>query len=177
MTPAMAISFSGAWPRRPFEGAGFISSAAATSTTPGRLRSFSAYLSSGWPETKKPSTSFSAARRWLSSRSGTLGRSSCLRAVGRNVEDAKESGLPGRYIALGLLRALHGLVDGGQQLCAAAEGVERASLDQRFNNALVQQAQDRPSRRIPERMRSSCPSWSALRAPSGSSRWRCGRRS
>ena len=37
----------------------------ATSTTPGKLRSFSAYLSSGCPETKNPSTSFSARTRLL----------------------------------------------------------------------------------------------------------------
>jgi len=41
-----------------------------------RFLSFSAYLSSGCPDTKNPSTSFSLASRSPSSQSGTLGKSS-----------------------------------------------------------------------------------------------------
>ena len=58
-------------------GSGFISQAVAVSTT-FMLRSFSRYLSIGWPETKKPRTSFSFCRRVCSSHSATLGSASSL---------------------------------------------------------------------------------------------------
>ena len=80
------------------------------------LRSFSRYLSSGWPETKKPSTSFSFCRRVCSSHSATLGSaSSLLPAAGWTsaVEDAEEPVLAGGCVRLRLLRALHRLVERG----------------------------------------------------------------
>ena len=91
---------------------GLRSQASEIGITAGRLRSFSAYLSSGWPETKKPSTSFSLASRSLSSQSATWGRSSALMAIrGRFVEQAEQAGLAQLGVALRFLRALHGFFD------------------------------------------------------------------
>ena len=60
---------------------------------------------------------------------------------GRFVEQAEEAGLALRRIFLRLLRALHGLVDGGHELAALAQRVERAGLDERLDHALVHHAQ------------------------------------
>ena len=57
------------------------------------------------------------------------------------LEDAKQAVLAGFGVALGFLRLLHGLVEHGHELSAAAEGIHGAALDQRFDHALVEQSQ------------------------------------
>ena len=75
ITPAIVISAGSGPPRRNCCGSGFISHAVTVSTT-FIFRSFSLYLSSGCPLTKKPSTSFSFCSRVCSSHAGTLGSAS-----------------------------------------------------------------------------------------------------
>ena len=74
---------------------------------------------------------------------GRVGSASSLAACGGRVvvEHAEEAVLARGGVALRFLRALHGLVECGEDLGAAAEGVHRAGLDQRLQHALVQQAQ------------------------------------
>ena len=57
------------------------------------------------------------------------------------LEDAKQAMLAGFGVALGFLRLLHGLVEDGHELRAAAHGIHGAALDQRFEHALVEQAE------------------------------------
>ena len=47
---------------------------------------------------------------------------------------------PAAASLLGFLGALHGLVDGGGDLCAAAEGVHGSGFDEGLEDALVEQA-------------------------------------
>ena len=67
-----------------------------------------------------------------------------LVVVDRNfflLEHAEQAVLAGFRVALRLLRAFHGLVEDGHQLAAATECIHGAALDQRFQDALVQQPQ------------------------------------
>ena len=57
------------------------------------------------------------------------------------VEDAEESVLAGGFVALRFLGALHGLVERGAELGAAAEGVHGAGLDEGLEDALVEKAE------------------------------------
>ena len=57
------------------------------------------------------------------------------------LKHAKQAVLAGFGVALGFLRLLHGFVEDGHQLRAAAQGIHGAALDQRFEHALVEQAQ------------------------------------
>ncbi len=57
------------------------------------------------------------------------------------LEDAEQAVLAAFGVALGFLRAFDGAVENRHQLGAAAQSVHGAALDQRFQNALVQQAQ------------------------------------
>ncbi len=56
------------------------------------------------------------------------------------VEDAEEAVLAGGFVALRFLCALHGLVECGGELGAAAKGVHGSGFDERFEDALVEQA-------------------------------------
>ena len=137
-----AISSAGSlWlPQR--RSGGLRSSASATVITPGRLRSFSAYLSSGWPETKNPSTSFSLASRSPSSQSATRAdRRRCAPCAGASSKRPKRPVCPCVRVLLRFLRALHRFVDGGEQLPARSHRIERAGLDERLDHALVHHAQ------------------------------------
>ena len=57
------------------------------------------------------------------------------------LEDAKQAVLAGFGVALGFLRLLHGFVEHGHELGAAAHGIHGAALDQRFEDAFVEQAE------------------------------------
>jgi len=140
-------------------GSGFISQAVAVSTTL-RLRSFSRYLSRGWPETKKPRTSFSFWRRVCSSHSGAAGRASSSGAgVGGAglVEHAEEAVLAGGGVALGLLGAFDGLVECGEDGGAGAKGVEGSCLAEGLEDALVHEAEIDFVAELPERCEAFSP--------------------
>ena len=170
MTPAIWISLapSSRRPRWKTTGSGFISQAVAVSTTL-MLRSFSRYLSMGWPETKKPRTSFSFWRRVCSSQSGAVGRASSLRAVLAGpevgVEHAEEAVLAGGGVLLRFLGALDGLVEGGEDAGAGAEAVERSGFAEGLEDALVHEAEVDLVRRTPRGWKPCFPAaWSSLRA-------------
>src|SRR5579864_6136244 len=57
------------------------------------------------------------------------------------IEDAEEAVLAGFGVALDFLGLLHGLVEDRGELGAAAEGVHGATLNQRFEHSLVEQAE------------------------------------
>ena len=86
--------------------------------------------------------------------------------AGAIVEDAEESMLAGCSVALRFLGELHRLIQSRGNLRSATEGVHGTSLDERFEDALIQQAKINTSHRTPTSLRSqsSLPP-PALRAP------------
>ncbi len=60
---------------------------------------------------------------------------------GRFIEQSEEAGLSLRSVLLHFLGAVHGLVDSGHQRATLTERVERASFDERFDDAFVHHAQ------------------------------------
>ncbi len=144
MTPAMEISFCGSSPRRrKVCGSGFISKAVAVSTT-FMLRSFSRYLSMGWPETKKPRTSFSFWRRVCSSHSATLGRASSPLWLAEEWMSAskmpKRPCWPAASSRCDFWARSMALSSAAVELRAAAEGVHGSGLDEGLEDALVEEA-------------------------------------
>ena len=158
MTPAMAISFCGL--RRGagrlrlglhLERGGGVDDPACCAASP-------RYLSSGWPETKKPSTSFSFCRRGVSSQSARWGaRRACGRAAGWSSKMPKRPCWPAASSRCDFCARSMALSAAAMSCGAASEGVHGAGLDERLEHALVQQAEIDLLAELPDTRRSCWP--------------------